>query len=506
MEYVKPHRPLYHYKAWRLYVLLLLTLCVFVNFYLQTNLGMAMVCMVNTTAVERMSSSRSHNMSMYLHDSDKCPKLIEEEEESLGYRGKFVWTTVQQSFLVSALFYTSLLSITVSGTLADRFNTKYIILAAMIIYAALTVLSPLLAGLHYYAFLGGRFSMGFVDGLIFPAVTAVLARWFPPSERSTVAAVYTSGSQLAVIVNSLLTPKLCVIDVWDGWPFIFYVAGLVSLIIVIISYIFLSNSPRECRWVGMKESKFLSNQLDSHRNLEDTKPPKIPYFKILTSPVVLSVAANDFSYNFSYIMFSQFLPFFFRDVMQMSLSANGISTALPFIMMIVARIPLASFADYLKHKEILSVTATCKVMQTFACLGTASMFVAIAFLVDCTTPTLAMVLLVLFGVTFSGEIAGAFTAILFIAPPFVGTISSCATFVGMLAAIAAPAVFSWLNVYNTEAEYRNVFLFTAGVNLVAGILFVIFGSAEVQPWAKIPEENETTKKDNDKNDTIVAKF
>lgn len=79
-------------------------------------------------------------------------------------------------------------------------------------------------------------------------------------------------------------------------------------------------------------------------------------------------------------------------------------------------------------------------------MGTAASFVALAYFVDCSTPTLAMVVLVMFGVTFAGEIAGAFTAILFIAPPFVGTISSVATTVGMVASVAAPAVFSWLNV------------------------------------------------------------
>ncbi|CAD5233256.1 unnamed protein product [Bursaphelenchus xylophilus] len=490
MQTVTKNRPLYHFKAWRLYVLLLLTLCVFVNFYLQTNLGIALVCMVNTTAIE---GDESHlllqNVSLFerKEELDKCPTL-EEENNELGYKGTFTWTTWQQSFLVSALFYTSLLTIPISGTLADKFNAKHIIIFAMCVYALLTTLSPLLAGLHFYAFLGGRFAMGFVDGLIFPAITSVLARWFPPRERSTAAAIYTSGAQIAVVVNSLVNPRLCMVDLWNGWPFIFYVAGIISLISIVISCIFLANSPAECRWIGKKECKYLASELDSERSLDDMgKRLRVPYFKILTSPVVWSVAANDFSYNFSYIMFSQFLPAFFRDVMHVSLNDNGLFTALPFIMMVVAKVPLASAADYIKDRGILSVTATCKIMQTYACLGTAAIFVAIALLVDCSTPTLALVLLVLFGCTFSAEIAGAFTAILYIAPPFVGTVSSCATFVGMLAAIAAPAVFSWLNVHNTEEEYRNVFLFTAGVNLVAGILFVLFGSAEIQPWAKNPE-------------------
>lgn len=78
-------------------------------------------------------------------------------------------------------------------------------------------------------------------------------------------------------------------------------------------------------------------------------------------------------------------------------------------------------------------------------MGTAIAFASMAYFVDCTKPTLAMLLLILFGVCFGGEIAGAFTTILFLAPPFVGTISSVAVFCGTLASISAPAVFSLFN-------------------------------------------------------------
>lgn len=49
----------------------------------------------------------------------------------------------------------------------------------------------------------------------------------------------------------------------------------------------------------------------------------MPYVKILTSPVVWSIAMNDFAYSFSYVMFSQFLPSFLRDVMHMDMRTVG---------------------------------------------------------------------------------------------------------------------------------------------------------------------------------------
>ncbi|CAD5233257.1 unnamed protein product [Bursaphelenchus xylophilus] len=429
--------------------------------------------MVNTTAIEETNSGGESGLSMAKPFVDKCPAL-EESSTQLGYKGKFEWSTFQQSFLVSALFYTSLFTIPISGTLADRFNAKYIILTSVVIYAALTIATPLLANLDYYAFVGGRFSMGFVDGMIFPAITSVVAKWFPPSERSTAAATYTCGAQLAVVVNALVAPELCLIDLWDGWPFIFYGAGLVSILAVILIGIFLANTPNECTWIGQKEKKYLNQKLEVETSLSKMqKKPKVPYKKILTSPVVLSIALNDMSYSFSYIMFSQFLPSYLRDVLHINLAQNGLFTAIPFAVMVLVKIPMASLADYLRHRGI------------FTCIGLASTFVALALFVDCTRVGLAIFLFIAFGATFAGQVAGAYTAILFVAPPFVGTVSSVATFVGMIASIGAPTVFSWFNVHNTEKEYRNVFLFSAAVNFFSGLMFVIFGSAEVQPWAKV---------------------
>lgn len=43
-----------------------------------------------------------------------------------------------------------------------------------------------------------------------------------------------------------------------------------------------------------------------------------------------------------------------------------------------------------------------------------------------------MILVACFGIFFAGEIAGAFTATLFIAPSFTGTLSSITTVVGQL--------------------------------------------------------------------------
>lgn len=57
-------------------------------------------------------------------------------------------------------------------------------------------------------------------------MSSIASRWFPPNERSTVSAIFTSGNQLAASLGIVIAAELCTIDILDGWPLIFFLAGV----------------------------------------------------------------------------------------------------------------------------------------------------------------------------------------------------------------------------------------------------------------------------------------
>lgn len=64
-----------------------------------------------------------------------------------------------------------------------------------------------------------------LKGMIFPSMTSMVARWIPKNERSTSAALTTSGNQLAGIFALLISSFFCGSDLLGGWPLIFYFFG-----------------------------------------------------------------------------------------------------------------------------------------------------------------------------------------------------------------------------------------------------------------------------------------
>jgi MFS family permease len=59
-----------------------------------------------------------------------------------------------------------------------------------------------------------------------PATSTLVTKWFPPVERGTAAALYSTGSQMASIFGNPVSALLCSKkDFLGGWPAIFYTSG-----------------------------------------------------------------------------------------------------------------------------------------------------------------------------------------------------------------------------------------------------------------------------------------
>uniref|UniRef100_A0AC35GX58 Uncharacterized protein n=1 Tax=Panagrolaimus sp. PS1159 TaxID=55785 RepID=A0AC35GX58_9BILA len=90
---------------------------------MRTNLGVAMVCMINATAVQQQHQHLSPEISLIpLNEppqNSQCHRIIVNETHSIksGYKGTFTWTTEEQSLLFTASFYGNLLSLAFAGFL-----------------------------------------------------------------------------------------------------------------------------------------------------------------------------------------------------------------------------------------------------------------------------------------------------------------------------------------------------------------------------------------------------
>jgi len=111
--------------------------------------------------------------------------------------------------------------------LAERFGPRRSIALAIVAFSICTALTSPLGGM-IAALAALRFALGLGEGIHFPMASAIVSRWFPPSERSRANGMWIFGPQAAILAGPfLIYPAITHV----GWRSMFVALGAVSLLI-----------------------------------------------------------------------------------------------------------------------------------------------------------------------------------------------------------------------------------------------------------------------------------
>ena len=193
---------------------------------LKVNLSVAMVAMVNHTAVAAMSPHKEEDNS-----TEKDEPLLD---------GPFLWSSKDQGAILGSYFLGYFITQIPGGRMAELYSGKYVFLVAVLMNTVGTLLSPVLAFLDYRALMAIRIFEGLGGGFTFPAMNVLIAAWSPPSERSTIASIAFSGASLGTVLSMMSSG---IINTLCGWEFVFYIQGSLSLVWCVLWIICVTDTP-----------------------------------------------------------------------------------------------------------------------------------------------------------------------------------------------------------------------------------------------------------------------
>lgn len=112
-----------------------------------------------------------------------------------------MWSTTLQGTILSAYFWGYIVAQLPGGTVAEMFSAKWVMFFSVAINVVCTLLTPIMAELHYAALLLMRIGEGIGGGVTFPAMHVLLAHWAPPTERSVMSSIVYAGTALGTVVS-----------------------------------------------------------------------------------------------------------------------------------------------------------------------------------------------------------------------------------------------------------------------------------------------------------------
>nr|WDE40214.1 vesicular glutamate transporter-like protein [Schizocardium californicum] len=444
-------------KTSKRYILAILSSIGFcISFGIRCNLGVAIVDMVNNNTVHIHGKSQIH-----VREFDWTPEIV-----GLMH-GSFFW-----GYIITQI---------PGGYLASRFPANRIFGIAICTTSFLNLLLPVTCKVHWGLVIALRIVQGLVEGVTYPACHGMWSHWAPPMERSRLVTLSFSGSYAGAVVGLPLSGFL---TDYAGWPAVFYVYGVFGITWSIFWFFIIHEKPDNHPTITDEERIYIKESIGETSTIIP-KGHKTPWKSFFTSLPVYAIVIANICRSWTFYLLLTSSPSYFEEVYGYELSAVGVISALPHLVMTII-VPLGGqLADYLRRKQILNTTI---VRKAFNC-GGFGMEAIFLLLVGYSSGKEMAIICLIIAVGFSGfAISGFNVNHLDIAPRYASILMGLSNAAGTLSGMLCPIMVGNLTPTETPKEWSRVYLISSLIHFSGVIFYGLFASGEKQKWADPPLE------------------
>ncbi|GBN14171.1 Putative inorganic phosphate cotransporter [Araneus ventricosus] len=434
--------------------------------------SISIVTMVNNTAINSHEILSNNTISCPSNYSDETGYIIPEND------GEFDWSPAIQGYIHGSGFMGYVIALMPGGILAETYGAKIIVLSGLLLSTASHLLSPLAARSSSYLMITVQFLRGLGQGCI-PAAQSVLStNWFPKSERGFLNSLIMTGYSFGAVTSGLLSGAMCSSSFFGGWPSVYYIYGTLGLFLCLCFYIFVFESPMCHPRISHAELVFILQDQESDLSL---KRPPTPWKCILTSAPVYAVTYAIFGAFWVGAQCFSIQTIFLGTILHFSIQENGVFTAGPFAFQVVLSFIASWICKWLNSNNYVGVDKVRRGNNFLFCLGY-SLCILGVYYAGChrvQSTVFSVAAMSFSGLTFSG----CMIAPLDVAPNFAGTLMGFSYTIGSLSSFIFPVLVGVMtDEKQTLEEWNKIFWISIGIIMSSGIIFCVFGSAEVQPW------------------------
>lgn len=433
-------------------------------------LTITMVAMVNSTdSLSRLNSSTDAVPVGSPGGPNKDPVSLPAKAPV------YDWSPQTQGILFSSINYGVLLTLPFGGYLAGRIGARKVVGVTLLGSSLLTLCIPLAATLGVAVLIAARILQGLTQGSAFGGHFSLWQRWAPPHERSRLCSISLSGIILgmfiAVLFGGLISEAF-------GWPFVFYIFGGLGCVYSLLWFALVYDDPVSHPWIGVSEKEYILSALDQQGSSEEQS---LPIKAVLRSLPFWSICLCSFSHQWLVNTQAVYIPTYISYVYNINIRDNGLLSSLPFIVAWIVGILGGQLADFLLSKNFKLVTVR-KTVSFLGQLPPAALIVALPYL-DSGFITTITFLTISCGLSPLSQ-AGVYINALDIAPRYSGFLLGTTRGFAHTSAVLVPIISGFLLNQDPEFGWRNIYFLAFAISVLGLIVYLIFGEADVQDWAK----------------------
>lgn len=197
-----------------------------------------------------------------------------------------------------------------------------------------------------------RFILGVAEAGFFPGAILFLSLWVPAKHRSKILALFYLAQPLTTVIGAPLAGALIqqhgVFFGLEGWRFMFFGVAIPAIVIGVIAWFFLADSPAKAKWLTTEEGTWLTGALAKEKEATTASNKHVSVRTVFGNGRVWMLSLIYFGFIYGLYALGFFLPTIIAgfeglygtkfDVFQ-----KGLITAIPYLP--------AAFALYFWSKD-----------------------------------------------------------------------------------------------------------------------------------------------------------
>ncbi|MDH7797056.1 MULTISPECIES: MFS transporter [unclassified Beijerinckia] len=150
-----------------------------------------------------------------------------------------------------------------SNIMMQRVGVRRTLLRIMVLWGLVSIgMMFVTSPIQFYVM---RFLLGVAEAGFFPGVLLYLTYWFPAARRGRATGFLMMGAAVAGIIigpiSAWIMSHLAGLHGLHGWQWLFLLEGLPAVILGIIAFFFLSDQPRDAKWLTEHEKAIILSDL-----------------------------------------------------------------------------------------------------------------------------------------------------------------------------------------------------------------------------------------------------
>ncbi|XP_037826482.1 putative inorganic phosphate cotransporter [Lucilia sericata] len=431
----------------------LLSLCTVVSFIVRLSVSISVVAMTNAKATN--------------------PDFPE-----------YKWSEMEKSYVLSSFFVGYFITQFPGGLICNRFGVKKVLFLSFFGSSVLSILVPLTidwGGWQIYCAI--RLVQGLLQGPLFPCLLQHLAVWCPTNERNRLGAITYTAIDIGIVLGIYTSSIIAASSM--GWPGISYVSCALGLILTVPWLIFASNSPNTCRFISQAEINYINEAKTALMEQDvnavyETIP--VPWKAILGSVPFWALLITRAGCAWGNATIQTEIPSYMNSVLDMDIKGNALFYALPFLTQWIMSNVYIILENILMKRRLLTLNALRKTFNSLAFWIPAGGLLLLGFL-DKDQKIFGIILMICSLGIFTGATIGSALNAIDLSPNHVGILMGIINTTSNIVSFVVPLFVGLIveDVTNRN-EWQTVFSISAAIFGLTNLLYIIYGSTNIQPW------------------------